>query len=106
MQPPSGFPGSPPSFAPPEQGTEAGPPSSPPNYVPAQTQQAKTFAVDSGSIRGCLFRFTYVWMRGFQQFWFYPIFVDRNSVSKYRCNGFRWVYFGTSLRQIRSFTCM
>nr|WP_229666759.1 hypothetical protein [Paraliobacillus quinghaiensis] len=107
MQPPSGFPGSPPPFAPPGQGQEAGPPSSPPpNYVPAQTQQAQTFAVDPGSIRGCLFRFTYVWMRGFQQFWFYPIFVGRNSVSGYRWNGFRWVYFGTSLRQIQSFTCI
>lgn len=108
QQPPSGFPGSPPPFATPGQGQgpEAGPPTSPPpSYVPAQTKQAQAFAVDPGSIRRCLFRFTYVWMRGFQEFWFYPIFLGRNSVSGYRWNGFRWVYFGTSLRQIQSFTC-
>ncbi|WP_112180302.1 hypothetical protein [Paraliobacillus zengyii] len=104
MQPSPGFPGSPPSQG---QGPETGPPSSPPpSYVPAQTQQAQAFAVDPGSIRRCLFRFTYVWMRGFQEFWFYPIFLGRNSVSGYRWNGFRWVYFGTSLRQIQSFTCI
>jgi hypothetical protein len=89
---------------PPGQGQGGGPPNTPPpSYVPAQTQ---TFAVDPGGIRRCLFRFTYVWLRGFQQFWFYPTFVGRNSVSGYRWTGFRWVYFGISLRQIQSFTCI
>lgn len=107
MGPPSGFPGSPPPFGPPSQGPQAGPPTSPPpSYIPAQTQQAQAFAVDPGSIRGCLFRFTYVWLRGFQQFWFYPTFVGRNSVSGFRWNGFTWVFFGISLRQIQSFTCI
>lgn len=99
-------PGSPPPFAPPGQGSEVGPPTAPPpSFVPAQTQQAGTFAVDPGSIRGCLFRYTYVWLRNRQQFWYYPTFVGRTSVSGYRWNGFRWVYFGVSLRQIQSFTC-
>ncbi|RSK29357.1 hypothetical protein EJF36_12050 [Bacillus sp. HMF5848] len=97
-------------FNPPGQGQDAGPPSSPPpSFVPAesqQLQQAETFAVDPGSIRGCLFRFTYIWLRDGQQFWFYPTFVGRRSVSGYRWNGFRWLYFGISLRQIRSFTCV
>jgi hypothetical protein len=99
--------GSPP-FGPPGQGQEAGPPTSPPpSFVPTQTQQVGVgaFAVDPGSIRRCLFRYTYVWLRGFQQFWFYPTFVGRNSVSGWRWTGFRWVYFGISLRQIQSFTC-
>ncbi|MCT2536873.1 hypothetical protein NC661_16610 [Aquibacillus koreensis] len=101
-----GFPSSPPPTAP-GQGTQAGPPTSPPpTNVPLQTQQVETFAVDPGGIRRCLFRFTYVWLRGFQQFWFYPTFVGRNSVSGYRWNGFRWVYFGISLQQIQSFTCV
>ncbi|MEW9053109.1 MAG: hypothetical protein AB2392_18260 [Neobacillus sp.] len=94
-------------FSPPGQGMQAGPPSSPPPaMVPTQTQQAAAFAVDPGSIRRCLFRFTYVWLRGYQQFWFYPTFVGRRSVSGYRWNGFRWLYFGISLRQIQSFTCV
>lgn len=110
MGPPQGFPGFPPSF--PQQGQgqgqgQNGPPSSPPpSFVPAQTQQVGTFAVDPGSIRGCLFRFTYVWLRNRQQFWFYPVFIGRQSISGYRWNGFRWVFFGVSLRQIESFTCV
>ncbi|MDL4843257.1 hypothetical protein [Aquibacillus rhizosphaerae] len=107
MGPQIGFPGSPPT-TPPGQDMQGGPPTSPPpSYVPtqAQTQQASTFAVDPGSISGCLFKFTYVWARGFQQFWFYPTFVGRDSVSGYRWIGFRWVYSGISLRQIQSFTC-
>jgi hypothetical protein len=94
----------PPPFAPPGQGPAAGPPTAPPpSFVPQQ--QVEAFAVDPGGIARCLFRYTYVWLRGFQQFWFYPTFVGRNSVSGYRWTGFRWVYFGISLRQIRSFTC-
>ncbi|WP_077618077.1 hypothetical protein [Bacillus sinesaloumensis] len=102
-QGPSGFP----PFGPPSQGQGGGPPTAPPpSFVPTQTQQAQTFAVDPGSIRGCLFRYTYVWLRGPEQFWFYPTFVGRRSVSGYRWNGFRWMYFGISLRQIQSFTCI
>jgi hypothetical protein len=103
--PPPGSPGFPPSF--PGQGAEAGAPTTPPpSFVPAQTQQFGAFAVDPGSIRRCLFRFTYVWLRNFQQFWFYPIFVGRTSISGYRWTGNRWVFFGISLRQIESFTCV
>lgn len=105
--PPSQGPGGGPPFGPPSQGQGGGPPTSPPpSFVPTQSQQqAQTFAVDPGSIRGCLFRYTYVWLRGREQFWFYPTFVGRRSVSGYRWNGFRWIYFGISLRQIQSFTC-
>lgn len=100
--------GSQPPFAPPGQhGPSAGPPTSPPpSFVPTQTQQAEAFAVDPGGIRRCLFRYTYVWLRGFQQFWFYPTFVGRSSVSGWRWTGFRWMYMGISLRQIQSFTCV
>jgi hypothetical protein len=88
----------------PGQGQAAGPPTSPPpSFVPPQ--QVEAYAVDPGGIARCLFRYTYVWLRGFEQFWFYPTFVGRNSVSGYRWTGFRWVYFGIDLRQIQSFTC-
>lgn len=95
--------GGPPPFAPPGQGQGGPPTAPPPSYVPAQVE---TYAVDPGSIWRCLFRYTYVWLRGFQQFWFYPTFVGRTSVSGWRWTGFRWVYFGISLRQIQSFTCL
>ena len=77
--------------------------SPPPSFVPPQ--QVEAYAVDPGGIARCLFSYTYVWLRGFEQFWFYPTFVGRNSVSGYRWTGYRWVYFGIDLRQIQSFTC-
>lgn len=112
MGPPPGTPpGFPPSFPPPGPGQGPGPETSaptapPPSFVPVKPMQAGTFAVDPGSIRRCLFRFTYVWLRNFQQFWFYPVFVGRTSISGYRWTGYRWVFFGVSLRQIESFTCV
>ncbi|WLR53304.1 hypothetical protein LC040_14320 [Bacillus tianshenii] len=114
-QPPFGPPGFPPSQSPfgpspgggPGQG--GGPPTSPPpSFTPQLSAQAgspQLTAVDPGSIAGCLYRYTYVWLRGWQSFWFYPTFVGRRSVSGYRWDGWRWVYFGIGLRQIRSFQC-
>ncbi|MGF9857856.1 hypothetical protein ACU3L3_25000 [Priestia endophytica] len=104
------FPSTPPTSPPlgppraPSQGPTSGPPTAPPpTFVPQQ--QVETFAVDPGGIARCLFNDTYVWLRGFEQFWFYPIFVGQTSVSGYRWTGFNWVYFGISLQQIQSFTC-
>ena len=109
--PPPGGPGGGPVGPPPGPGPGGGgpgglapaPTSAPPSFVPQQ--QATAFAVDPGGIRRCLFNFTYIWLNNFNQFWFYPIFVGRTSVAGYRWTGFRWVYFGISLRQIQSFTC-
>lgn len=102
--PPPGTPGAHPPFPSPGHGPTAGPPTAPPpSFVPPQ--QVQPYAVDPGGIARCLFRYTYVWLRGFEQFWFYPTYVGRNSVSGYRWTGFRWVYFGIDLRQIQSFTC-
>lgn len=99
----SGGPGGPGGF--PGQGQQqVGPPSAPPpNFTPQQSQ-VQTFAVDPGAIRGCLFRFTYIWLRR-DQFWFYPTFVGRNSIAGFRWRGNRWVYFGIDLNQIQSFQC-
>ncbi|WP_394232033.1 hypothetical protein [Niallia oryzisoli] len=103
MGPPPGSPG----FQGPGQGSQSGPPSAPPpSYVPAETQQVEGFAIDPGGIRRCLFRYTYVWLNNRQQFWFYPTFVGRTSVSGWRWTGFNWMFFGISLRQIQSFTCV
>ncbi|OIJ22508.1 hypothetical protein BKP45_06000 [Anaerobacillus alkalidiazotrophicus] len=106
--PPPGPPVGPqPPWTPPGPTPDVGPPTSPPpSYIPTQAQQVGTFAVDPGGIRGCLFRYTYIWLRNRQQFWYYPTFVGRRSVSGYRWTGFRWVYFGVSLREITSFQCV
>ncbi|WP_407691391.1 hypothetical protein [Robertmurraya mangrovi] len=87
---------------------QAGPPTSPPPSFTPQLQQSdvSTFAVDPGAIRRCLFRFTFVWLNNGRSFWFYPTFVGRDSVAGYRWRNFRWVYYGTDLRRIRSFQCV
>ncbi len=98
-----GFPGGPGGS--PGGGQAGGPPSSPPPaFVPQE--QATAFAVDPGGIRRCMFRFTYIWLIDGRSFWFYPVFLGRNSVAGWRWSRRRgWVYFGIDLRQIRSFQC-
>ncbi|MED3550464.1 hypothetical protein [Cytobacillus praedii] len=106
---PSGFPpGFPPGQGQPGGGQQDGPPSSPPpSFTPQMQQQASfgTFAVDPGAIRGCLRRFTFIWLENGRSFWFFPTFVGRTSVAGWRWRGFRWVFYGTDLNRIRSFQC-
>nr|WP_194287263.1 hypothetical protein [Gracilibacillus oryzae] len=99
-----------PPFGPPQQGQQGGAPLGPPPQQipqqPLQAQGAQVKAVDPGSIRGCMYRYTYVWLSRFNAFWFYPTFVGRRSVAGYRWTGFNWVYFGIDLDRIQSFTCV
>ncbi|WP_313892818.1 transporter [Psychrobacillus sp.] len=106
-----GFPGQPgpsfpPSFPPPGQQNQEGnaPTSPPPSFVPQQ-QSVSTFAVDPGSIRGCLYRNTFIWLRNGSSFWFFPTFVGRRSVSGFRWTGRMWTFYGTDLNRISSFQC-
>ena len=93
-----GFPG-----APGQQSSQA-PTSPPPSFIPQQST-ASPFAVDPGAISFCLFRNTYIWLSNGEQFWYYPIFVGRRSVTGFRWNGRFWVIFGIDTRRISSFTC-
>lgn len=108
---PGGFPGGGPGGFPgggPGQGPSGPPQGPPPSFTPQQGGQGGQFgvqAVDPGSIRGCLYRYTYVWLDNRQRFWFYPTYVGRRSVSGYRWTGFFWVYYGIDLRRIDSFQC-
>ncbi|MFT9599180.1 transporter [Mesobacillus sp.] len=103
--PGGGFPGGGPGGFPGGGQQAGGPPSSPPPaYVPQE--QATAFAVDPGGIRRCMFRFTYIWLVDGRSFWFYPVFLGRNSIAGWRWSRRRgWVYYGMDLRQIRSFQC-
>jgi hypothetical protein len=106
-----------PPFGPPgqqqgPQGQQGAPKSPPPNFTPSQAP--KTFQgqggpsvqfVDPGSIRPCTFRFVFIWPRRGRGFWAWLTFVGRRSVSGFRWNGRRWVYFGMDLRNIDSFQC-
>lgn len=93
------------------QFTPSAPPGPPPSVAPSQPPQqfqaggAQTFAVDPGAIRPCLHRFVYIWPRRGNGFWAWLTFVGRRSVSGFRWNGRRWIFFGMDLRDIRSFQC-
>lgn len=94
-----GFPGGPGG-----PGGGGAPTTAPPPYTPQE--QVTAFAVDPGGIRRCMYRFTYIWLNNGSSFWFYPVFVGRNSVAGWRWSRRRgWVYYGIDLRQIRSFQC-
>ena len=100
------FPGSPggqqPGF--PGGGQTGGAPTTPPPPFTPTQQKFQTFAIDPGAIRGCLFRFTYVWLRR-DAFWFFPTYIGRNSIAGFRWRRNRWAYYGVDLDQIQSFQC-
>jgi hypothetical protein len=97
-----------PGFSQGPQGSQSGPTTAPPNFTPqepkAQQFGAEAF-VDSGAIKPCVFRFVYIWPRRGNGFWAWLTFVGRRSVSGFRWERNRWVYFGMDLRDIRSFQC-
>lgn len=103
---------SPPTIPPSGPGPSPMPLGPPPAGVPQQP--ITSFAIDPGAIASCLFRFVYIWMkpgRGLggrmgDQFWAYPTFVGRTSISGFRWDGRRWIFFGTDLRNISSFVCL
>jgi len=75
----------------------------PPAFIPQAAPGLR--AVDPGAIAGCLYSFTYLWLSNRSQFWFFPTFVGRRSVSGYRWIRGSWVFMGFDLRLIDSFFC-
>ncbi|SKC84168.1 hypothetical protein [Maledivibacter halophilus] len=102
FRPPIGGPGMPP-VGPGGPSDASMPPGRPPSYTPERAPGIR--AVDPGAIRRCRYRYTYLWLENGQEFWSYLTYVGRRSVSGFRWIGFRWVYFGTDLRNIESFIC-
>lgn len=94
------------SGAPSNQGLPPGPP---PTAVPTKHAQAtggaQAYAVEQGTIRRCMHRYMYIWPRRGHGFWAWLTYVGRRSVSGYKWNGYRWMYFGMDLREIDSFEC-
>lgn len=83
-------------------------PNSPPPPPPKATPKAANpnqLKVSSGSIRPCRYQYVYVWLNNGRSFWVWPTNIDRRTLSGYRWNGFRWVYFGIDLNRIAAFEC-
>ena len=97
----------PPGINPPgNQGNSMNRPNSPPPSRIPERPLITPLAVDSGSIRFCLFRFTYVWLRNGAAFWLYPVFIGRNSIAGFRWGNFGWTYTGIDLNLIDIFECV
>lgn len=79
----------------------------PPATPPQQLQGPSIYAVDPGSLAGCLYRYTWIRLVNGRSFWFFPTFIGRTSVAGYRWQRRRrnWVYSGFDTRQIASFQC-
>ncbi|WP_459481790.1 hypothetical protein [Clostridium saccharoperbutylacetonicum] len=94
------------------------PKSPPPNYIPKKNAPEvqklgaypgesgiSTKAVSSGSIRFCLYKYTYIWEVSGRNYWAFLLNVDRRSASGFRWFRNTWVYWGIDLRRIDSFIC-
>ena len=88
------FPGPPGGFPPPPQGP-------PPLSQPFRQRRRAPF----GSFRPCLYRYTYVWLRNGNSFWFYPVFMEAGGVAGYRWTGTRWRFYGLDPRRVDYFEC-
>lgn len=82
---------------------QSSPPGRPPSFTPERSPAL--LQVDPGAIRRCIYKFTYLWLKDGQEFWTYLTFVGPTSVAGYRWLRFRWVYFGTDLKNIETFIC-
>ena len=89
---------------PPGQGPGRAPTSPPPSFVPVEPRVAP-FALESGAVSPCRFRFSYVWPRRREPFWAWITFVGRRSFAGFRWTGRRWVSFGMDLREVRFIEC-
>ncbi len=100
------FPPTPIPYPQPEPNPEFRPPApkgAPPRMTPTQSPGLR--AIDPGAIRQCMYTYVYIWLENGQNFWFYPTFVGRRSISGYRWTRFGWAYTGFDLDMIQSFYC-
>lgn len=84
-----------------------GPPHiAPPLFTP-QLHDGMSKAMDTGSLKGCLYKHTYVWLKNGRSFWFYPTYVGYNSVAGYRWRRSqqRWAYYRKDAHEIQFFHC-
>jgi hypothetical protein len=56
-------------------------------------------------LRGCMNRFTYIWLVNGNAFWFFPTFVDRQFVQGFRWRRDRWEFDRINTRRILFFRC-
>lgn len=109
----------------PGQGPVPGrPPSAPPNYTPQLPREEEeqlqsgpsTFRAPYGgriidmrrrprNFRGCMNRFTFIWLTNGNNFWFYPVSIGRNTIEGFRWRRNRWEYDRININRILFHVC-
>lgn len=113
----------PPGFTPPGPGMEGMPRMAPPNFIPEPPGMDRRpmrgpinepigyefITPDTQGrnrdLRRCINRFTFIWLRNGNSFWFYPTFVDRQFVQGFRWRRNRWEFEIINLNRIVLFRC-
>ncbi|HWT27105.1 MAG TPA: hypothetical protein VN131_04130 [Mobilitalea sp.] len=57
------------------------------------------------NFRGCMNRFTYIWLINGNNFWFFPVGIDRNRLLGFRWKSNRWTFETINLNRILFFRC-
>ena len=100
------------------------PPSAPPSFTPQLPRESDQellsdpsgFRGPSGGafigfrgrfrdFRGCMNRFTYIWLTNGNSFWFYPVFASRNTLEGFRWRRNRWEYERININRILFHLC-
>lgn len=100
------------------------PPSAPPSFTPQLPRESDQellsdpsgFRGSSGGafigfrgrfrdFRGCMNRFTYIWLTNGNSFWFYPVFASRNTLEGFRWRRNRWEYERININRILFHLC-
>ena len=108
---PGGFPGGPGGF-PGGPGGSGGsstqmPTAPPPSFTPTMetTLSAQRGGAGSSGIRQCIFRNTYIWLRNGDAFWYFPTFINQNTLFGFRWTRFGWVFSTVNRNSILTFQC-
>ena len=56
-------------------------------------------------LQNCIYRFTYMWLRNGDNFWFFLTTVGEERAYGFRFFGGRWNQYSIALRDIVSFHC-
>lgn len=68
-------------------------------------RQMTPYALNPWDLQNCLYRFTYLWLRNDDNFWFFLMTIGESRVYGYRFFGGRWNNYSVDLRDIVSFYC-
>ncbi|PEJ56102.1 transporter [Bacillus sp. AFS002410] len=68
-------------------------------------RQTAPYGSNPLGIQNCMYRFTYLWLKNGDNFWFFLTTVAESNIYGYRFFGGRWNFYSVALSEIVSFHC-